>query len=99
MRKFKQETYNVLDWKDACRLIQECFKVSGYDISDVEEWHNDSSEVYPVDLRDYDDDMRKEVARFVNDPETGNCGLHPLLLELAARGEIPEGNYLIEVCW
>jgi hypothetical protein len=55
--------------------------------------------MYPVDLRDYDDDMRKEVARFISDPEAGNCGLHPLLLELAERGEIPEGNYLIEICW
>ncbi len=99
MRQFRQEMYNVLDYKEARKLIQECFNVTDYDISDVEEWHNESFDVYPVDLRDYDDDMRKEVAQFVSDPETGNCGLHPLLLELAERKEIPEGNYLVEICW
>lgn len=99
MRQFKQETYNVLDWKDACRLIQECFKVPDYDISDVEGWANDSTEVYQVDLRDYDEEARQEVSRFIEDHETGNCRLSWLLLELADRKEIPEGNYLIEVSW
>lgn len=99
MRQFKQETYYVLDYKEARTLIQECFNMPDYYIDDVEEWINDSVDMYPVQLSDYDDEMRTEVTRFISDPEQGNCGLHPLLLELAERKEIPEGNYLIEICW
>lgn len=102
MRQFKQEMYYVFSENEICNLIQETFSKKEYNAAAEEEWTNDSHHAFYIDLSGYGDDERRDVQHFIEGTQPykyWNCGLVWLLHELADRKEIPEGNYLIEVCW
>lgn len=96
----KQIPYFVLDHREVDVLIQTQFNRPDYDCVVEEEWSNDSEHSLVVDLSaagGYDDDEREDVERFVNG--SGTCKLVWLLHALAEKQVIPQGNYLIDVCW
>ncbi|HEX3642847.1 MAG TPA: hypothetical protein VHV10_16300 [Ktedonobacteraceae bacterium] len=95
MRQLKQEAYNVLSYREAEQLIQECFNKPDYQIA--EGWSNDSAQVFDVRIADFDEWIERDVKRF--ETENYNVSVYWLLFALCARQEIPEGKYLIEICW
>jgi hypothetical protein len=97
---FTQHLYWEVDYSDLEALIRSQFQQPSYSIVAAQEWANDSDYTYSVSLHGYDELERAEVARcMAGGPLEHRWKLSMLLQELAARQVIPEGDYLVRVCW
>ena len=98
----KQELYYILGYRELDELIQRHFNKPDFECIAAYEWSNDSDHTGTVRIAEIEHGFeREEIASFINSPFVPDYPLHWsfLLAELARRGEVPEGNYLIEVCW
>ena len=99
----KQETYYILDSKELDQLIQQHFKKPDFNCVVAYEWFNDSEHTGIVLVSNLENDelAQKDLQKFIQNPDTPDYPVHWsfLLAELVRRNEVPEGNYLIEVCW
>ena len=98
----KQHTYWQMDYDEFNALIREHFHKPDYDVVAEEEWANDSEHTMPIRLDMYSNYDRADVQFFMENapPWKGwHCSWGNLLTELAERKVIPEGDYLIAVCW
>lgn len=95
MRQFKQETYYVLSHSKLEDIIQHCFNMPSYVIA--EGWENDSIHFFDIRLTDFNQFVENDIEKFK--ANRYNPLVENLLTALCARKEIPEGKYLIEVCY
>ncbi len=88
----EQKTYNVVSYNELNEIVEEEFG-PGWDFISSNECNNDSS--YVIDPENGNDDewTREAIANF---PQ---CGVYDILTTLVSRKRIPDGVYLIEVCW
>jgi hypothetical protein len=84
---FTERVYWEVDDRDLESLIRQQFNRPDFQI--VEEWPNDSQHTFDVALKDYDDNEREDVARFIAGTSNGAGDLWGVLLELAERKVIP----------
>lgn len=96
-----QETFNVVDYQELEELIREEFKQPDFNIVLSEGWRNDSS--YEIIVTPgYFPPNAEEVAKFrakAIDRDENLFILDDLMADMAQRGVIPEGVYLIRVMW
>lgn len=96
-----QETFNVVDYQELEALIREEFKQPDFNIVMSEGWRNDNSYEIIVTPGYFPPD-EGEVAKFRNEPMDHDDDLFildDLMADMAQRGVIPEGVYLIRVMW
>jgi|SRR6266487_1292055 len=103
MMQLKSDPYYTLSYSELDALIQQHFNKPDFNCVADYEWSNDSQHTGTATIKDvlvgsidYD-----EVQEFINAPKVPQfpCHWSILLAELARRGEVPEGNYIVEVCW
>lgn len=101
MIEVKQETMYVMDYKELERLIQAEYSQPDFDIVLSEGWRNDTSYETYVHLGDpmFDPDAVEAFKTTPNDRNENEFVLNDLMLDMAQRGVIPEGDYLIRVMW
>jgi len=98
--KTEIKTYIVVDSNDLDRAITEeyGFKIgrygSGFESIAAEEWNNDSNYAIDVDGENNEYDQKK-----VDRKEMSAGSVRDYLNDMAKRGIIQKGNYLIEVFW
>jgi len=72
------------------------------EIAASEEWHNDSSHLYKIEVGDrakwtvYDD---KGFGEFLHDGYASYGITRKILEDLVANGHMPPGNYLVVLSW
>lgn len=96
-----QETFNVVDYIELEALIREEYKQTGFDIVLSEGWRNDSSYeiiVTPSYFPPDEETVTKFIAKAVDRDENAFV-LDDLMADMAQRGVIPEGVYLVRVMW
>lgn len=94
------ETFHVLEYHEFDKLVNEHLKPpQEYEVVPDQEWNNDESHTFSISPDDYSDDDQKELQEFLRGEVEQWMSPAVLLGELAARGVIPWGEYLIEVCW
>jgi len=71
-------------------------EISFYLVSDME-WSNDSTHTFSVQKEPWDAYLQGKMDKFLIG--RGSYSLRVILTDLANRDLIPEGNYLITVCW
>lgn len=101
MRTFKQQTYYVIDSSDFDLLIQAELGV-GYNSVAANEWSNDTSYTAHITKQGYDHYSKQSVQDFIigKGLREMKTDLWICILEhLAVKEVIPEGHYLITVCW
>lgn len=81
-------------WKDLERFIQEIYNKPDYDIVGNEEWDNDSE--YRFDVKQ---SVEISLADYKKKYLFESFSLNCILQDLCNRKLIPEGTYLINVCW
>jgi len=92
----KEETFYVMDYDEVDSLIEQHYG-RGYEFLAKEEASNDSTHRFNVNGRLSEWDQR-DVDKWVQ-TGSGSYLTSRLLNDLANKGVIPTGNYLIEVCW
>jgi hypothetical protein len=99
----KQEPCYTLIYSELDDLIQKHFNKPDFNCVADYEWSNDSQHTGTATIKDVEEGGidHDEVQEFINAPGVPRfpCHWSILLAELARRGEVPEGNYIIEVCW
>lgn len=96
----KQETYYTLWYQDLQKIINEFYGIEGYEVLG-ELYDNFKNEMYDVwdtdEFLDYNDE--DSLDEWLEDP--GPTGVHPtaLLYDMAKKGHIPAGKYLIHIWW
>ena len=101
----KSETYHVLPYHEFDDLVNTHLKPAmTYEVVSDQEWNNDENHTFSITEEEYTESDREEVQEFIvaDLSFSSPCVFvspAALLSELAARGIIPWGNYLIEVCW
>lgn len=102
MMQFPQTSYYEMSDNEFDALIQGHFRKK-YNVVAWEEWHNDSQHASGnITIEGYDEDMKENVIHFMEGTkpyEYWRIDWTELLHHLVYLGVIPEGNYLIEVCW
>ena len=95
--KVKTVTYYQLEWTELERFIKSVYGQTYDFVSDMEA-NNDSEHTFSVKQRAFSEWDAKDLEQFKT---TGKIGYraHLLLDDLCNQGLIPEGEYLITVCW
>lgn len=101
MEQIKQESYYVLDCNELDEIIQKHLNKPEYNCVANHEWTNDTSQtcVVSANITEYDE---KDVQLYINSPKPdpqGRLYWGTILSYLAKQGVVPEGNYLVEICW
>ena len=99
--KFKEVKYFEVEYKDLEHYINSHYGTSGYSVVADMECSNDSSVTIDcVKKQDLDEYEKKELTKFLDsDGNDGSYITSTLMLDLCNKGLIPEGDYLIRVCW
>lgn len=96
----RSETFHVLDHHEFNKLVNEHLKPSEeYEVVPDQEWNNDESHSYSAQQADYSSADRHDVAAYLRGEPDAWVSPGQLLSELADRGVIPWGEYIIEVSW
>ena len=95
----KQTTYYVLDDRAFDELVNTHLNPPrAYACVADEEWNNDECHAYEITPGDYGRDEQADMRKFCKSQQN-YAGAAQILSELARRGVIPWGNYLIKVSW
>jgi hypothetical protein len=95
--QFKQRTFNLLEYSELDEIIQKHFRRPDYECTVFYEWDNDEEHSGTVSIQDAErhaDDIKQFI-----EGKYDSCHWTTLLSELARRGVVPEGEYIVEVCW
>jgi hypothetical protein len=99
----KQETYYILSYEELDDLINQHFGKEEFSSVAAYEWSNDACHANEVSIQELEESKfaQSELKEFMQHPNIPQYPVHwsYLLADLAKRGEVPEGNYLIEVSW
>lgn len=98
--EMRQETVNVVDSYDLDKFIQKVYSLPEYEFVACEEVNNDSYHRFNVKARsieteEYDNRKLRQFQEGVFQHHL----TYALLEDLAHRGWIPEGTYIISVSW
>lgn len=91
------ETVMRVEYNDLEKLISETYGID-YEIVPMEEWNNDSEHSYSIKK----EELSKYDQAYLQDFKNGKPRhfiLPSIMTDLCNRDIIPEGNYLIGVCW
>lgn len=94
---YKTVTYYEIEWTALERFVGEIYGQKYDFVSDMEV-SNDSEHSFKVQKRQFSEWDVKDLEAFKTTGKTG-WRAHLILDDLCNRGLIPEGNYLITVCW
>ena len=101
----KQVTHWQLDYNDVNALILEHFSPfvpDDYNCVAEQEWSNDTCQEFDLSLQEYLPSEIENIEQLVAGTMPYDHYDHDtcmLLHELVRRGVLPEGKYLITVCW
>lgn len=95
---FKTETIHTVSWSDFEDFVNEFYGITGYHFVSSEEASNDSSHRYSAtgELGKWD---KKDMKEFVEKNGTPCYRTALVFNDLVAKGQIPAGDYCVEVCW
>jgi len=99
MQTIKQELYYVLDYSELETIIQNHFNRPDYELLATQEWSNGSSKTFLLTDKPLDKWDTDRVTKFASGEGDGEYSLRALMCKLVIDGEIPAGNYLIDVSW
>jgi hypothetical protein len=100
MLKMRQETVNVVDSYDLDKFIQSAYDLQAYEFVPCEEVGNDSHHMFRVKAENIEgDEYQNGNLRMFRAGKFQYYMTQSLLDDLAYRGEIPEGTYIISVSW
>lgn len=96
--RVKKVTYFEVSYSDLETLIQEEY---GHNYSVVAnlEAHNDSKEETQALIGELDDNDKKNIERYKQTGSEQGISVFILMCDMAERGVIEEGDYLIDICW
>lgn len=96
----QDKIFHVLEYQEFDNLVNEHLKPAlYYEVVPDQEWSNDESHTFSVTEEEYTESDREEVQEFIANKGLSFTSPALLLSELATRGVIPWGEYIIEVCW
>ena len=99
--KIRTETVHMVDYSDLDAFLTKRFGFDEepYEVIAAEEMGNDSVKDINVDKEELSSRDKKDLEKMLTTKkwECYNTGL--LLSHLCSLGEIPEGKYMIEICW
>lgn len=96
----RSETFHVLDYQEFDKLVNEHLKPAlFYEVVPDQEWSNGEDHSFSISEEEYTESDSEEVQDFIENIGLSFVSPALLLSELAERGVIPWGNYLIEVSW
>ena len=91
--------YNEFDYQEFDELVNKYYqpKVRFECISDSE-WHNDSAYTFvSIKKQELDEYEKDSIAKMI--VGEGYYSVNYILKDLVTKGILPEGHYLIAVCW
>lgn len=96
MSKFEEKTFYIIDYHDFERIVKEVYEQEYEVVADME-WNNDSEYSFSTEsaMPKYDE---KDIKEFMETGESSYLA-GTLIVDLAKRGLIPQGNILISVYW
>ncbi len=95
---YNTETRNVVDYHELERKIQDHYGVKEFSIPCDQETGNDCSLDFSISKGELDDYATKELEKFKETGRHHNL-LSELLTDMANNDIIPEGDWLIYICW
>lgn len=96
---FKEHTYIVVDSFKLDEYLKERFPDVDISFAGDFEMSNDSSRVVNVTSEAFDKWNQKHYNDLLNGVSSGWGGPQYLMQYLCQQGELPAGDYLVEVCW
>jgi hypothetical protein len=98
MRKFEKIVINTMSWLEFENIVKIVYGEE-YDFVEMEYADNDSQHLFKdIQLKDLDSQQKIAMKIFLNGGRESLMA-ETLLQDLCNKGEIPEGNYLINVSW
>jgi hypothetical protein len=100
MRSIMKEikVIKISDW-EIDELIRN-LGISGYNCVEDNEWVNDTCHLMQhVNAEELTEDDEKEIKEAIGVGEAGWNSTRMFMCYLAKLGDIPSGDYLVEVCW
>ena len=98
--KYKMESVIRVDYGDLDDFLTERFDLpKRYEFTAMEELGNDIVKSINVGQEKIDNYSQKYIHAVVIDKKPKLYGTRYILCYLCNLGEIPEGEYLIDVCW
>lgn len=95
---FTTKTVHNVDYHDWESFVNKFYGVECYDFVSSEECGNDSNHTYSPDGKQ-DKYEVQDIAEFVKQDGNICYRTSEIFNDLVAKGEIPAGNYCVNVCW
>lgn len=95
----KTVTYYEMEYPEFDKLVSETLGID-YESVAENEWNNDSSYDFKgIKKEPLDEYDAKRIALHQQGSRTYNLWAYIVLRELVNRDVLPEGDYIIQVCW
>lgn len=95
----KIKTITEITYDELEKLVKEKLGYKDYNFGAVQECGNDSSHQFTVEKEFEDEEYDQETIEQWEKGEFVNYSNGIILNKLCKEGHIPEGNYLVTVCW
>lgn len=99
MRKIEQETYYILDYDELETIIQDEYDISSFDIPSIEEKGNDAYMIFWVEKFEELDEWNAKDVEKIRNGEGVMYSTNTIVRDMANRGIIPFGKYLVSISW
>lgn len=99
VREIPQATYYTLWYQDLDKIINEFYGIEYYEsLQELDNFKNDMYDVWDSEegIEYADDD---ELAEWLEEPSSTGVLPQALLWDMAEKGHIPHGKYLIHIWW
>lgn len=97
----KDKIYHVIEDNEFDKLVKEKLGFN-YECIAANEWNNDSSYTSDnVTRKDWESEFdQNELLNLIDSNNDGNIiSFHTILSYMVYKEMLPDGNYLIDVCW
>ncbi len=92
----EKKIYITIMWHELETLVAKSYGLDKFEIIELE---NDSDYAYKVDKTELKEYAVGEVQKAINQGWIEEWRLSSILDDLASKGFLEEGNYLMHVCW
>lgn len=99
MREIPQKTYYTLWYQDLDKIINEFYEIEGYEsLDEIDDFRNGMYHIWDTsDGIEYA--WNGEFQEWLEEPVPSGIDPRVFLWDMAEKGHIPKGKYLIHIWW
>ncbi len=94
----KTKVFTEIDYHELDALINKFYGITSYNCVAVEEWNNDEDHSFSFEKESLDEYQEKEIEE-IKASKLPMYSVSTVMQDLVNNDILPEGNYLISICW